>query len=192
MNQSYFNLLMAKQGDYLKYARNLGIPPEDAGDVVNDCFEKILQKMEILNLQSEQALFIYARRILKSVAMDYHRKRRKEVLTDFEEAEHQKALVSNYGFSDPEEELLNQEQSEEIRQAVQQLSEEDRELLVDLYYLEMSYSDIAKRTGKNKKTLMQQASRARKKVKKVLRGRTNMKKHVYRIFRTESHTCTEF
>ena len=170
MNQSYFNLLMARQGDYLKYARNLGIPSEDAGDVVNDCFEKILQKMETLNLQSEQALFIYARRILESVAMDYHRKRRKEVLTDYEEAEHQKALISNYGFSDPEEELLNQEQSEEIRQAVQQLSEEDRELLVDLYYLEMSYSDIAERTGKNKKTLMQQASRARKKLKKLLYG----------------------
>ena len=169
MRKSHINLLIRKRSDFIRLACSLGVSPEDAEDLTNDCFEKIWNSPLALELQSEEEFMLFAQRILHNLTMDYYKKRRKEVLTDFgqESVENTLHIPNAPG---PEEELLKKEQNEELRAAFQRLSEEERNLLLEHYYLDQKYPKIAERTGENENTLRKKASRAITKLREMLCG----------------------
>ena len=91
-------------------------------------------------------------------AVDYVRKSKREVLTDFREEE--ETAVS--GSVSPESQLLEQEGKEELYRALDGLKEEYQKILVLTELEGMKLKDAAKVLGKNEAQAKVLAHRARK------------------------------
>jgi RNA polymerase sigma-70 factor (ECF subfamily) len=133
-----------------------------AEEIVSQTFEKFLTLLPTIKSGNLRGwLFIVARNVLR----DFYREREKEI-----------SLTETNPFPSPEEMSYEKRDWEEINQALRELPKIYQEIL-SLYYLKGdSVEEIKKKTGKSESTIWQLLSRARKKLRKIVRNSPWLKK----------------
>ena len=159
---------------YNEYVQKIGriaksyIGVDDVEDVIQEVFMKVYKN--IRKFRGDSALSTWIYRIAVNVCKDMLLKKRKkrEILTSFGLEEDEKAMPEPVEEMQPTDELLREVSAEEIRRAIESLSEEDRLLITLREIEEMSYSDMANVVGKPVGTIKSRLHYARERLKGAL------------------------
>ncbi|MCL2415686.1 MAG: RNA polymerase sigma factor [Defluviitaleaceae bacterium] len=146
--------------------------PDDTMDICQEVYIKIYQNL--YKCQSMDYLKNWICTVTHNACMDELRKRTTKgkgdfVTVDIENREFE--LVDTKPGSNPEDKMLNKELSETIQQAMGELSDEHRALIVFRDIQGLSYDDIAEITHTSLGTVKSRISRARGRLKKLLTGK---------------------
>jgi RNA polymerase sigma-70 factor, ECF subfamily len=146
---------------------------EDAQDVVQESFVKAY--LSINSFQGNSSFFTWFYRILVNMAIDFRRRiGRKDKLTlalDIDERDTIEQQVDNSLISQRESQLdsvLRVEQAKQIDQALAQISEDHRAVIVLREVEGLRYEEIADTLGVSKGTVMSRLFYARKRLQQVL------------------------
>jgi RNA polymerase sigma-70 factor, ECF subfamily len=137
---------------------------EEAEEVTQETFLRLWQRSEIYHPQ-RGSLSGFLITLTRSRSLDRLRSR------SAHQQKLQRIQTFTYGVSDynpPLEFVTVQERSHLVREALKQLSPEDRQLLETAYYEGLSQSEIAKRDGIPLGTIKSRARQALKKLRTVL------------------------
>jgi RNA polymerase sigma-70 factor (ECF subfamily) len=153
-------------GGALKLTRN----PRDAEDLVQDTYVRAFEKFEsfqpgtnlkawMFRVMTNRFINLYRRRRIRPDAASYDDvgefigEEDKQILQDFQTAEAMSGLMKNQAFLDGLDDRL--------KDALQGLSDDYREVLIMNVIGEMQYKDIARELGIPLGTVMSRLSRAR-------------------------------
>lgn len=135
-------------------------------ELVNDCFQevqiRIIKYIKIFH--EEKEFWNWIKCLSRTTLIDELRKRKKlknfESLDQFEEDMIEKTFNSQ-----------NDALHEQLNKAINELSLEDRKLLIDVYSKKLSHADISTEYGKTKKAIESKVFRLRKQLKeRILSG----------------------
>lgn len=129
------------------YIRNMVKSEAIADDIFQDTFIKVIKSLENNKYTDNGKLLSWILRIAHNQVIDYfrHNKQQNRVSTDVEHRDvlNDKRLVDN----NIEDKLVSDQLKTDVRHLVDQLSEDQREVVVMRYYLGLSFKDIAEMTG---------------------------------------------
>lgn len=134
--------------------------PDDAADATQETFFKLWQKASLYSGKGSVGAFICT--IASNTATDILRKREESLsLTATDKDGDEAELTLTDGDRTPEQETLHVEELELVKQAIEELPEQQREVLVLCVINEMSYLDAAQALGADVGTVKSRLSRAR-------------------------------
>lgn len=133
----------------------------DAQDVLQDTFVKIYLHRD--RLKNSEVFSSWFYKILVRTAWEAVRKKKKEVA-----CEDTLFCDKRDESTNVEEEMIRLQQSDEIRQAIESLSLEQRTVVVLFYYQGFSIKEIAGMTGTLEATVKSRMFLARRKLRKLL------------------------
>ncbi len=164
-DRSAFSELVSRYQDRL-YASMLGVTgsAEEAEDVVQDAFVRAFVKLA--SFQQTSPFFTWLYRIAFNTALSRHRRRRTRVSLDQVRETTGMEPVDNVDA--PDEAMLRRERIAMVRQAMAQLTEEHRSILVLREMDEHSYETIAEILEISIGTVRSRLSRARYQLKLTL------------------------
>ncbi len=142
---------------------------DDAFDVSQEVFIRLYNAAGGFRCESTLKTWLY--RMCKNCAYDYMRKyyKHKAMSLTYKDAEDETAEdVDIVSETTPEDEILRKEKIKAVREAVQSLPEEQRDVIVLREFHDMQYSEIAQMLGISEGTVKSRISRAREQLKKVL------------------------
>lgn len=163
--RSAFNELVTRYQDRL-YASMLGVTgsAEEAEDVVQDAFVRAFVKLD--SFQQTSQFFTWLYRIAFNTALSRHRRRRSRVSLDH--ARETTGLEPVDAVDAPDEPMMRRERIAMVRQAMSQLTDEHRAILVLREMDEYSYETIAEVLEISIGTVRSRLSRARYQLKLTL------------------------
>ena len=139
---------------------NRTLPAEDLEEVLSDVFVNLWNSRERLTGEVKPYLAAIARNAARQ-------KLRQSRFMD--------SIPENWDTRDeaplPEQRIESAEQAAALRQAISNMSPEDRDLLIRVYFLEQTVEEIAAVTGHNASTLRVRLHRGRKKLRQILSER---------------------
>ena len=147
---------------------------EDAEDISQEVFNKAYGALNVFRYDSEFSTWLY--RICKNAVYDYVRKtnRNKTVslsdMTYDDEDEKEAEIPDRSGKYEPEKQLITNETTRLVREAIYELSEEHREVIILRELEGYSYAEIAELLSLEEGTVKSRLSRARIALKKKLEG----------------------
>ena len=157
--------LMRKHGnEVLRTAYSYVKDKFTAEDIFQEVFIKVYKNLE--NFRDESDIKTWIIRITINTAKDYLKSaysRKVVPMMEFKEDQ----LVSDNDF----EEIENRDRDEQVKKTVMSLPEQYREVLLCVYYHDMSVADTAKSLGIAEGTVKSRLSRAREMMKNKLEGR---------------------
>ena len=157
--------LMRKHGnDVLRTAYSYVKDKFTAEDIFQEVFIKVFKNLD--NFRDESDIKTWIIRITINTAKDYLKSaysRKVVPMMEFKEDQ----LVSDNDF----EEIENKDRDEMVKKTVMSLPEQYREVLLCVYYHEMSVADTAKSLNIAEGTVKSRLSRAREMMKNKLEGR---------------------
>ena len=157
--------LMRKHGnEVLRTAYSYVKDKFTAEDIFQEVFIKVYKNLE--NFRDESDIKTWIIRITINTAKDYLKSaysRKVVPMMEFKEDQ----LVSDNDF----EEIENRDRDEQVKKTVMILPEQYREVLLCVYYHDMSVADTAKSLGIAEGTVKSRLSRARDMMKNKLEGR---------------------
>lgn len=157
--------LMRKHGnEVLRTAYSYVKDKFTAEDIFQEVFIKVYKNLE--NFRDESDIKTWIIRITINTAKDYLKSaysRKVVPMMEFKEDQ----LVSDNDF----EEIENRDRDEQVKKTVMSLPEQYREVLLCVYYHDMSVADTAKSLGIAEGTVKSRLSRARDMIKNKLEGR---------------------
>lgn len=164
-DSSAFGQLVLKYQDRL-YASMLHVTgsSDDAEDVVQDAFVRAFVKLHTFQQNSQFFTWLY--RIAFNSALSNRRRHRSTMSID--QSRESGGFDPQDPTNAPDEPLLRDERVQAVRQAMEQLSEDHRSILVLREMEEMAYEDIAQILDISIGTVRSRLSRARTALKTVL------------------------
>jgi RNA polymerase sigma-70 factor (ECF subfamily) len=150
------------------YAMVLSRDRTEAEDLVQETCVRAIQAIENLRPDSNVKSWLFT--ILRNIWLNRLRRRRtapKMVELDGDESPAQAAVAAS---KDPLALYVSKVEREQVREAIQQLSDEFREVIVLREYGELSYQEIANVLGCPAGTVMSRLGRARSKLRSLLSG----------------------
>ena len=158
------------------YAVALGVVknPEDAGDVVQDAFVKVHK--HIGKFEGSSSFYTWLYRITMNLSIDHVRKTSKrrhidyddQVRRDPSQIEGDGTLLPTTSDANPARNALRKELGEAIQDALQELPEHHRAVIVLREFEGLSYEEIAEILEVPKGTIMSRLFHARKKMQTSL------------------------
>lgn len=152
--EQHKGLMYRIANDYLSDA-------QEAEDLVQDCIEKLIKKVDTLKGLNAYALTAYVAYTVKNTATNYLKRRS---LRNRYSAE---AETSDMDYMDaspsPEELLLLSERIDEFHIDFARLPENERQLLVSKYILDLSDAELAEMFGCKPESIRMKLTRARRK-----------------------------
>jgi RNA polymerase sigma-70 factor (ECF subfamily) len=117
-----------------------------AEDIFQDTFLKIINTLKKGQYQEEGKFLQWAMRIARNLVIDYYRKVAKlPIVTDTEGNDLFSYMV--IAEENREDEIIREQSHERVRQLIQQLPEEQREVLILRHYANLSFKEISDLTG---------------------------------------------
>jgi RNA polymerase sigma-70 factor (ECF subfamily) len=139
----------------------------DAEDLYNEIWLKVAQRLHQFDQSLPFHSWLY--RISSNACIDFLRKRKDHLWED----QHLHAHIhkeARDGMQTPEEEVLQREEQQLLRQMLMQLEETDRLILSLRYTDDLTYDEIAEMVGMNKNTIGTRLFRAKKQLKELYRN----------------------
>ena len=165
----YGDLVERYQGKLVNYLYRLLRNLDEAHELAQEVFFKIYQALDRYDPRYRFSTWIF--RVAQNAAIDQIRKRRLKMvsLTRSDDGEEEREWEVPSGGRDAYGELRNVERGEAIRQAIEELPWEYRELIVMRHFGEMSYDDIARTKEMPLGTVKNKLFRGRQMLKETLR-----------------------
>jgi len=142
----------------------------DKSVVVHDAIVRLVEHADTLRRLSESALAVYVSATVRSVALNRERRRNLErrLIVDADISE-----VDDIDAGPTYEERFIEEEAHRdrlryLREALSELSDTDRELLVGKYMSGESDESLAKRFGVSPESIRMKLTRARRRAKKII------------------------
>jgi RNA polymerase sigma-70 factor (ECF subfamily) len=151
------------------YAMVLSRDPTEAEDLVQETCVRAIQAIENLRPDGNVKSWLFT--ILRNIWLNQLRQQRtapKMVELDVDESTAEIAVEPS---KDPHALYVSKVEREQVREAIQQLSEEFREIIVLREYGELSYQELASVLGCPAGTVMSRLGRARSKLRSLLSDR---------------------
>ena len=149
---------------------------EDAEDIAQESFVKAY--LSLKSFKGESSFFTWLYRITYNMSLDFRRSisRKGGAPVEFDEgsvvqesSSHGELAARGSGFQGPYEAIANRERVKVLRQALDQISDEHRAVVILREVEGMSYDEIAKVVGISKGTVMSRLHYARKSLQKALK-----------------------
>lgn len=143
-----------------------------AMDVAQEAFVKVYKYLD--HFKGDSSFYTWLYRIVTNLAIDARRRKSSEAdPVEFDETVRQDAMeeagiLSTRLGSNPQKAVMRKELIEKIEEALQQLPEKHRAILLLREVEGMSYEDLARTLEIRKGTVMSRLFHARKKVQKIL------------------------
>lgn len=151
---------------------------EDASDVTQEVFLKLYKAMEKIS-QNKPNLKAWLYTVCYNTAIDeIRRKKGKDTLsTDTAMNDKDESFIQNIESKEPnpEEMLLKKEKSQILLEAINELSEQHKDLIILRDINSLSYNEIAEITNQSLGTVKSGISRARKNLRDILDKREELK-----------------
>lgn len=145
---------------------------EDAKDITQMAFVKAYQSLTSFRIDSSFYTWIY--RIAMNLAIDHSRRFKRRKTSSFDEAianrDEDGTLAEQHHVDNPQKALQRKELRDRIYSALDELSEEAREVILLREVEGLSYKEIADQMGIPEGTVMSRLFYARKKLQAILRG----------------------
>lgn len=156
---AFERLVTENQGHVYNLAYKLTGSEQDALDVSQDVFLRAYQNLRSFRGDSRMSVWLY--RLTYNASMDLIKRSRRgtvvQMPADDEGAELELPDLSPL----PDEELERREELEAVRDALSELDEDKRRILLMREYRDMSYADIARALGLEEGTVKSRLARAR-------------------------------
>ncbi len=166
---AFEKLVLAHQKHVYSLALKLTGSAEDAMDASQDAFLKAFQNLRSFRGESRVSVWLY--RLTYNASMDILKKSRRGTLVPLPADEEGAELEIPDPSPTPDEEALRREELEEVREALGQLDEDKRRILLMREYNGMSYQDIARALGLEEGTVKSRLARARAALAEILKKR---------------------
>ena len=167
----YFEVIVKK---YEKMIYNLAMVKtqnrENAQDISQECFLRAYKMLRSYKTDSAFSTWLY--RICQNLIFDFYRKNKKlktvslSVPDTYEEETKEKDIV-DYD-SDPSEQIIRAEKIEKIREIINSLPEDLREIIILRDLQDVSYAQIAEMLDIGIGTVKSRLNRAREKLKEYI------------------------
>ncbi len=152
-----FDLVVRKYSEKLKvHALYILRDGEEAHDVVQDVFIKAMRESRFFEPEFKMQAWLY--RVTRNLCFNLVRDRRRREVILYAQRR------SETDGHDPLQAVFAGEQQAEILAAVDQLSDDHREILMLRYYEDLSYAEIAEQLDIRLGTVMSRLSRARERL----------------------------
>ena len=148
---------------------------EDAEDIAQEAFVKAF--LSLPSFKGDSSFFTWLYRIVHNMSLDVRRKLARrgggtmeynDTLSSPQEVGTSEGLFSGTALLGPQEALLTREKAQVIQQALGEISEEHRSVMVLREIDGLSYDEIAKTVGVSMGTVMSRLFYARKRLQKAL------------------------
>lgn len=146
-SQNAFNILFLRHKDKVfSYIMYLVKDVETTEDVFQDTFFKVINTLKSGTYKEEGKFLQWVMRISHNLVIDFFRKGKKYPMI---ESNDENDVFDYLNFSEPsiEDTMIDQQISTDVRRLVDNLPPEQKEVLIMRHYLDMSFKDIADRTG---------------------------------------------
>ena len=169
---AFKELVELYQGRAYAIAFNLLRSKEDAEDVIQEAFVKAY--LNLKDFRGESAFYTWFYRIVYRMAIDLvrHKKRRGGVALELDEDRCESGVVevsNGYGVAAmPERMVSGKEELVKLAEALGQLTEEHRAIILLREVHGLSYSEISESVGITKGTVMSRLFYARKKIQEIM------------------------
>lgn len=140
--------------------------PETAEDIVQDCFIKLWDKREKLEISGN--IVAYLARMIRNSCLDFLKKKR------IQTSELNEAYQGSFEVEDA---MVTKDLQERIDRIIDDLPEKCRQVFVLSRFEELSYKEIAEQLNVSKKTVEAHISRALKSL------RQNLKQFLFILFK---------
>ncbi|MBN2802576.1 MAG: sigma-70 family RNA polymerase sigma factor [Deltaproteobacteria bacterium] len=148
--------------------------PEDAMDIAQEGFVKVHRYLD--NFQGTSSFYTWLYRIVFNLSIDHIRKNRKFSGDEYDERLHGSKESANSGTgvmsnrldTDPSKNISKQELGEKIMEAIDELPEYHRVVIMMREIEGMSYTDMAQSLQVSKGTVMSRLHHARQKLQQLL------------------------
>ena len=147
---------------------------EDAEDATQEVFLKLWRSLA--TWRDEASVKTYIMRIARNTVIDMIRHRNSHptdslTVEDDDDNDRQLDIADTDASSNPTTDYARREQIEEVRRAIDELDADHRELIILRDINGLSYDEIAEATGLYPGTVKSRLSRAREKLKNILKTR---------------------
>jgi RNA polymerase sigma-70 factor, ECF subfamily len=171
-SQSYRPLVERYQSRIFAMVCGMVRNPEDAKDITHMAFVKAWQNLKSFRIDSSFYTWIY--RIAMNQAIDHARRNKRRKTTAFDEAvgarDEDGTMLEQHHIDGPAKALARKELQERIYAALDELSEDAREVILLREVEGLSYKEIADSMGIPEGTVMSRLFYARKKLQAILKG----------------------
>lgn len=167
------------------YAMALTRNTYEAEDLVQETYLRAIQAMDRLREDGNAKAWLYT--ILRNIRLNEVRQQRiRPKLLELDADENAANLVIDTA-KDPHALYVNKVKTQQVREAIRQLSEEFREIILLREFAELSYQEIATLLGCAQGTVMSRLARARAKLRTLVSvTKTSANRDVRDTLRVES------
>lgn len=156
---AFERLVIENQGHVYNLAYKLTGSEQDALDVSQDVFLRAYQNLRSFRGDSRMSVWLY--RLTYNASMDLIKRSRRGTVVQMPAGDEGAELELPDLAPLPDEELERREELEAVRDALSELDEDKRRILLMREYRDMSYADIARALGIEEGTVKSRLARAR-------------------------------
>ncbi len=156
---AFERLVTENQGHVYNLAYKLTGSEQDALDVSQDVFLRAYQNLRSFRGDSRMSVWLY--RLTYNASMDLIKRSRRGTVVQMPADDEGAELELPDLAPLPDEELERREELEAVRDALSELDEDKRRILLMREYRDMSYADIARALGIEEGTVKSRLARAR-------------------------------
>ncbi|MDD4297974.1 MAG: sigma-70 family RNA polymerase sigma factor [Ruminiclostridium sp.] len=172
---AFETLIKSHQKKVYNIALRMTKNPEDAQELSQDAFVRAFIAIKKFRGDSSFATWLY--RITMNVCTDFLRKRNKATVVSIEQSvyENQQTTMQLTDDEPGPDEISEKNQLKKlVKEAMELLPPEHREVLILRDLLDMTYKDIANTLSINEGTIKSRINRARENLKKVITSRSEL------------------
>lgn len=174
--EAFETLIQSHQKKVYNIALRMTKNPDDAQELSQDAFVRAFTSISKFRGDSKFSTWMY--RITVNVCTDFLRKRNKTISLSIEQGaavgEEERPLQIEEDGPGPSELSEKKQLKELVRDAMDSLSDEHREVLVLRDLMDMPYKDIANTLNVNEGTIKSRINRARESLKKIITQRQEL------------------
>ncbi len=171
---AFETLIQSHQKKVYNIALRMTKNPEDAQELSQDAFVRAFIAIKKFRGDSSFATWLY--RITMNVCTDFLRKRNKASVISIEQSVYESQQTMQLADNEPgPDEISEKNQLKKlVKEAMDLLPPEHREVLILRDLLDMTYKDIANTLSINEGTIKSRINRARENLKKVITSRSEL------------------
>jgi RNA polymerase sigma-70 factor (ECF subfamily) len=168
--EAFETLIQAHQKKVYNIALRMTKNPEDAQELAQDTFVRAFVAIKKFRCEASFSTWLY--RIAMNVCTDFLRKRNKAIVVSMEQgavgSENEQPIQLAEEGPGPDELSERRQLKKLVRQAMDSLSAEHRQVLVLRDLMDLSYKDIANTLDVSEGTIKSRINRAREGLKQVI------------------------
>jgi RNA polymerase sigma-70 factor (ECF subfamily) len=171
---AFETLIQSHQKKVYNIALRMTKNPEDAQELSQDAFVRAFIAIKKFRGDSSFATWLY--RITMNVCTDFLRKRNKASVISIEQSVYESQQTMQLADNEPgPDEISEKNQLKKlVKEAMDLLPPEHRQVLILRDLLDMTYKDIANTLSINEGTIKSRINRARENLKKVITSRSEL------------------